>query len=139
MTTVKCETPSCNKPGKMKCPTCLKLGIESFFCDQACFRSYWKNHKIIHILAAGEDKSSDSAGVVNLYPNYSYSGKLRPWPQTPKRPVPATIRRPDYADHPEGRSACEEKMRGEGKEGGSMHLSCITTIDCRQHSDQDKL
>lgn len=110
MSAVKCETVNCNKPAKMKCPTCLKIGIESFFCDQACFKSSWKNHRIIHILATGEDKKS---GVVNLYPNYTYSGKLRPWPQTPKRPVPESIKRPDYANHPEGRSLSEEKMRGE--------------------------
>lgn len=112
MSAVKCETPSCDKLGKMKCPTCLKIGIESNFCGQECFKSFWKQHKIIHLLATGtgEDKNS---GIVNLYPNYNYSGKLRPWPQTPKRAVPATIRRPDYADDKEGRSKCEEKMRGE--------------------------
>lgn len=109
MSTVKCETPSCNKPAKMKCPTCLKIGIESFFCGQECFKGYWKSHKILHVLATGEDKNS---GVINLYPNYNYSGKLRPWPQTPKRPVPASIKLTDYADHPEGRSLSEEKMRG---------------------------
>lgn len=50
---------------------------------------------------------------MNLYPSYVYSGNLRPYPQTPKRAVPANIERPDYADHPEGRSISEEKMRGE--------------------------
>ena len=47
-----------------------------------------------------------------MYPSYVYSGDLRPYPQTPKRPLPATIVKPDYADHPEGRSMSEEKMRG---------------------------
>jgi methionyl aminopeptidase len=61
--------------------------------------------------SAGEDKNQNS-GIVNLYPNYNYSGKLRPWPQTPKRSVPDSIRRPDYANHAEGRSLSEEKMRG---------------------------
>lgn len=109
MSALKCETPTCNKPGKMKCPTCLKIGIESLFCGQECFKGYWKSHKILHVLATGEDKNS---GIINLYPNYNYSGKLRPWPQTPKRPVPASIQLPDYANNPEGRSLSEEKMRG---------------------------
>ena len=120
MSTVKCETPSCNKPGKMKCPTCLKIGIESFFCDQECFKSYWKSHKILHVLATGENKNS---GVINLYPNYNYSGKLRPWPQTPKRPVPASIKPPDYANHSDGKSLSEEKMRGKKY---AAHHNCIT-------------
>lgn len=72
---------------------------------------------------AGEDKNT--SGIVNLYPNYSYSGKLRPWPQTPKRPVPATIRRPDYADHVEGRSLSEEKMRG-----NIVKCSLLCNINC---------
>ena len=42
---------------------------------------------------------------------FNFTGTLRPFKITPKRPVPATIKRPDYADHPEGRSACEEKDR----------------------------
>lgn len=117
MTTVTCETPNCNNPAKMKCPTCLKIGIESFFCGQDCFKSNWKSHKILHVLATGENKNS---GVVNLYPNYNYSGKLRPWPQTPKRPVPDSIQRTDYADHPEGRSLSEEKMRGASKRQSSL-------------------
>lgn len=66
---------------------------------------------ILKSFLAGEDKNTE--GIVNLYPNYNYSGKLRPWPQTPKRPVPDAIERPDYASHAEGRSLCEEKMRGE--------------------------
>lgn len=69
----------------------------------------WKQHKVLHALAGGEQEKN---GIVNIYPNYNYSGNLRPWPQTPKRTCPPSIQRPDYADHPEGRSACEEKMRG---------------------------
>lgn len=123
MESVKCETPSCNKPAKMKCPTCLKIGIESFFCGQDCFKGYWKSHKILHVLATGEDKNS---GIINLYPNYNYSGKLRPWPQTPKRSVPESIQRTDYANHPEGKSLSEEKMRGEFTCQLAVQQNCIT-------------
>lgn len=37
---------------------------------------------------------------------------MRPFPLTPKREVPLSILRPDYADHPKGRSACEETLKG---------------------------
>lgn len=37
---------------------------------------------------------------------------MRPYPQTPTRTVPEHIGRPDYADHPSGRSLSEESFRG---------------------------
>lgn len=80
---------------------------------------------IFAFFLAGEDKNTE--GIVNLYPNYNYSGKLRPWPQTPKRPVPDAIERPDYASHPEGRSLCEEKMRGETSLNALLY-NCITKL-----------
>lgn len=49
----KCETADCNNPASLQCPTCLKMGIQgSYFCSQDCFKSYWKSHKIIHMLAS---------------------------------------------------------------------------------------
>lgn len=37
-----CQSPGCDKPAKLQCPTCLKLKIEgSFFCSQECFKSNW--------------------------------------------------------------------------------------------------
>ena len=39
---------------------------------------------------------------------YSFSGSLRPTLLSPRRQVPATIRRPDYADHPAGVSDTEQ-------------------------------
>lgn len=38
MSTVKCENPECSQLAKMKCPTCVKMGIDSFFCGQQCFK-----------------------------------------------------------------------------------------------------
>lgn len=114
----------------------------SFFCGQECFKGYWKTHKIIHALASKQTLHSDillvngnqlicglyfiisflAAGtgtnannVVNEhnpYPYFKYTGKLRPYPQTPIRKVPENIARPDYADHPQGRSVSEESFRG---------------------------
>lgn len=34
---VSCINPS----GTLQCPTCLKLGKESFFCSQDCFKNSW--------------------------------------------------------------------------------------------------
>lgn len=53
-----------------------------------------------------------AGGQYNPWPNYQFSGKLRPYPQTPMREVPTNIPRPDYADHPKGRSLSEESFRG---------------------------
>lgn len=41
-----------------------------------------------------------------------YSGQLRPYPQSAKRTVPASIGRPDYADHPQGYPLSEKALKG---------------------------
>lgn len=46
------------------------------------------------------------------WPYYNFSGRLRPFPLTEKRDVPPAIMRPDYADHPNGVSKCEEDIKG---------------------------
>lgn len=52
-------------------------------------------HKHVHQLAA--PKTADA--VFNPFPNFRYSGDLRPhYPLSPKRVVPEHITRPDYAD-----------------------------------------
>ncbi|KAI1295587.1 Methionine aminopeptidase 1 [Halotydeus destructor] len=100
-----CLTPGCGKPAKLQCPSCIKLGIKgSFFCSQECFKKTWPTHKAIHRI--------DGDAVHNPWPGFSFTGSLRPYPLTPKRDVPAAIVRPDYADHPEGVSMCEENTRG---------------------------
>lgn len=68
-------------------------------------RKLQSNH--LPLLAAAGNK-----GGYNPWPNYTYTGKLRPFPVSQKRPVPAHIPRPDYADHPKGRALSEEAMRG---------------------------
>nr|XP_036213465.1 methionine aminopeptidase 1 isoform X2 [Bactrocera oleae] len=111
----KCETLGCGKEATLQCPTCLKLGIPgSFFCSQVCFKGFWKEHKVIHALAegAGKPKVDNTEAGYNPWPHYRFTGKLRPYPHTPKRNAPENIERPDYADHPSGRAASEEAMRG---------------------------
>ena len=44
-----CAVPDCTKPALMQCPTCLKLELEAtYFCDQDCFKAFWKFHKLCH-------------------------------------------------------------------------------------------
>lgn len=77
------------------------------------------------------------SGAYNPWPFYTFTGQLRPWPQTPKRPVPEAIERPDYADHPAGRSLSEEKMRGnttikvlDDEEIEAMRVACKLGREC---------
>ncbi|KAK7870712.1 hypothetical protein R5R35_009865 [Gryllus longicercus] len=106
-----CETPGCGAKAKLQCPTCLKLGIQgSYFCSQDCFRGNWKAHKVLHKLAQGV--GVDEKEGYDPWPNYRFTGKLRPFPQGPKRTVPAHIARPDYAEHPDGIPLSEQAVKG---------------------------
>lgn len=76
---------------------------------------YLCTYNIFFSFIEGENaqvNSDKKNGNYNPWPHYTYSGKLRPFMQTPKRDVPASIGRPDYADHPSGRSLSEEECRG---------------------------
>ncbi|KIJ69432.1 hypothetical protein HYDPIDRAFT_80706 [Hydnomerulius pinastri MD-312] len=110
---VLCQSTNCphgNPPSRLECPTCNKLGIRgSFFCGQECFKSGWKTHKIVHDLARAPAKD----GTFNPFPNYDYSGTLRPlYPLSPKREVPAHIPRPDYALRDDGVPISEMRTLG---------------------------
>jgi len=93
----------------MQCPTCKKLGLESFFCDQDCFKKNWNTHKIDHI-PGGQEASWEV--LRPEFSSYTFTGDLRPGKISPKREVPPHIKRPDYADDPKGISACEQANRG---------------------------
>lgn len=67
---------------------------------------------LIDYLLEGESRTKSSSGEYNPWPSYHYSGKLRPYPTIPKRDVPRSIGRPDYADHPEGLPLSEQAVRG---------------------------
>ncbi|KAF7997583.1 hypothetical protein HCN44_006154 [Aphidius gifuensis] len=106
-----CETPGCNVAATLQCPTCLKIGIQgSYFCSQTCFKGNWKSHKVIHEIAKSNKRGISDE--YNPWPSYHYTGKLRPYPAVPKRDVPRSIMRPDYADHPEGVPLSEQEVRG---------------------------
>ncbi|CAJ0601599.1 unnamed protein product [Cylicocyclus nassatus] len=99
----RCEGFQCDKPAKLRCPTCIKLGLkDSYFCDQTCFKANWAVHKNQH---------TDPNAPYNPWPNYHFTGPLRPAKLTPKRTVPQSIARPDYAFHPEGVSFEERQAK----------------------------
>ncbi|KAL3898568.1 MAG: hypothetical protein SGCHY_002656 [Lobulomycetales sp.] len=90
----------CSKASTLQCPTCLKQGLsDAFFCSQDCFKGAWTTHKLVH-----------KKKTFNPWPNYPYTGTLRPvYPLSPKRTVPESIVRPDYAD--DGFPYSEQKVR----------------------------
>jgi hypothetical protein len=47
----KCNKKGCDKDSKLRCPDCKKLRIkdESYFCGKECFKSYWNEHKQLHV------------------------------------------------------------------------------------------
>jgi methionyl aminopeptidase len=107
-----CTNPTCGKPAKMACPTCLKLGIPpSRFCDQDCFKSYWNEHKSLH----NEVKKSrtavkvDPSTMPSEFTGFQFTGPLRPYQKTPRRTVPDHIQKPDYAVHPMGFPLSEQE------------------------------
>jgi methionyl aminopeptidase len=94
----------CSSPSKLKCPTCIKLGLnDSFYCSQGCFASDWNKHKVCHV----------SNEQHNPFPNFSFTGPLRPvYPLSPTRIVPEAIMRPDYANDPDGYPRSEMAIKG---------------------------
>ncbi|KAK2749920.1 Methionine aminopeptidase 1 [Myotisia sp. PD_48] len=102
MDTKECAGASCSNPaGSLRCPTCLKIGIESYFCSQDCFKSSWGEHKAIH-------KTTE---FHNPFPTFPFTGSLRPvYPLSPRNPVPESILHPDYAS--DGIPRSERKFIG---------------------------
>ncbi|KAL2038378.1 hypothetical protein N7G274_009029 [Stereocaulon virgatum] len=79
-----------DEAGSLQCPTCLKIGKESSFCSQDCFKRSWPEHKAIH--------KSTSTALYNPFPTFPFTGPLRPiYPLSPRRPVPESIPHPNYA------------------------------------------
>lgn len=101
-----CDGSGCHAEAKLKCPKCINLSLDSSFCSQACFKSNWNEHKLLHF-----DHTTKQADQYNPWPGYAFSGDLRPYPRTGPRKVPDSIKRPDYADHPEGRALSEESIK----------------------------
>ncbi|CAN3356067.1 methionine aminopeptidase 1 [Diutina catenulata] len=88
-----CSSPKCGKTtdSTLKCPVCLKAGIDSVFCNQQCFRGAWAIHKGIH-------PADNGAETYNPFTSYQFTGELRPvYPLSQRREVPESMAKPDYA------------------------------------------
>eukprot|EP00744_Colponema_vietnamica_P013542 GILI01018972.1.p1 GENE.GILI01018972.1~~GILI01018972.1.p1 ORF type:complete len:173 (-),score=39.21 GILI01018972.1:109-582(-) len=121
-----CSTEGCSNPASLQCPTCVKLGIAgSFFCSQDCFKSSWGVHKNVHktsaatagassssAAAAGSAQAEDDSAHLKLFETFTFTGSLRPARYGPRRTVPDSIPKPDYATHPKGVSRAEESTKG---------------------------
>ncbi|KAI0403333.1 methionine aminopeptidase 1 [Xylaria palmicola] len=94
----KCLGANCaNMAGTLQCPTCRKLGKESFFCSQDCFKKNWTQHRVLHERKREDLQTQD--GGYNPFPAYTFTGSVRPvYPLSPKRAVPLRIQRPGWAD-----------------------------------------
>ena len=132
----ECASPGCTKvvDKPLACPTCIKLGMPpTYFCSQECFKANWKQHKGIHKLAeqiiaaqgGGGHRKTPPDGVTcpldapedvkQALPSwasaYAFTGSLRPTMLSPRRVMPPSIRRPDYADDLQGISMSEQRDR----------------------------
>jgi methionyl aminopeptidase len=113
---VKCSTDGCDAKAGMRCPTCIKLNIDkgSYFCNQECFKANWDSHKKLHKLAklAMERTTSVLAESTKMtYAGFEFTGPMRPYKQSPRRPIPPHIVQPDYGLHPAGRPDSEIEGR----------------------------
>jgi len=127
---ITCASPGCTKTisSRLMCPKCIKLGLPaSYFCNQSCFRMNYKSHSLIHREHKKNRKNHTtslykSSDGISCYPkedkniclslpnwaiNFRFTGDLRPTLLSPKRTIPLSVRRPDYADHVSGQSISE--------------------------------
>ena len=100
---LKCE--QCGKDGaSLQCPTCKKLGLPpAIYCEQACFKAAWAEHKKVHSLP-GLKSMSDMERAL-----FTFTGDVRPGLISPPRSVPPAVPRPDYIGRPGGTSQLEEQ------------------------------
>mmetsp|Transcript_7098 Transcript_7098/g.16056 ORF Transcript_7098/g.16056 Transcript_7098/m.16056 type:complete len:80 (-) Transcript_7098:1467-1706(-) len=50
---VTCSSPGCSNEvtKNLACPNCKKLGLNSLFCTQQCFKKNYAAHKQVHVIA----------------------------------------------------------------------------------------
>ncbi|KAF2022255.1 methionine aminopeptidase 1 [Aaosphaeria arxii CBS 175.79] len=110
-----------NEASSLQCPNCQKIGKESFFCSQDCFKRNWAEHKKLHKSQSSilqnfftpkvVSHPDPATGHFNPFPQFSFTGSLRPvYPLSPRREVPASIQHPDYAE--KGIPYSEQKIIG---------------------------
>lgn len=107
----KCLGKDCpNDASTLQCPTCQKLGKESYFCSQDCFKKNWGEHKALHKSQTSSNplrnifppkvisEPDPATGHYNPFPTFSFTGPLRPvYPLSQRREVSDKIKKPDYA------------------------------------------
>eukprot|EP01127_Copromyxa_protea_P006957 TRINITY_DN16890_c0_g1_i1.p1 TRINITY_DN16890_c0_g1~~TRINITY_DN16890_c0_g1_i1.p1 ORF type:complete len:373 (+),score=81.64 TRINITY_DN16890_c0_g1_i1:66-1121(+) len=92
----------------MQCPSCQKLGLKSYFCNQDCFKKNWATHRQEHVVP----QEASWEVLRPEFSSYTFTGSLRPGKISPTRVVPPHIKRPDYADDEDGISPSEQANRG---------------------------
>ncbi|ANB11573.1 Map1p [Sugiyamaella lignohabitans] len=122
---IRCAGADCGKDAaSLKCPTCLKAGVDSYFCDQTCFKRNWGVHKAIHPKKAGDTGATGTAiggteDSYNPFPESVYTGKLRAcYPLSPRRPVKDSVVLPDYSG--------DGQPRAEQSVGRNTHIQINT-------------
>jgi len=119
---------------KLACPKCMQMSLTpTYFCTQDCFKANYAAHNKIHKIAkqvmqakaarALEQRRASSDGITcdpnddietrlslpSWASDYHFTGSLRPALLSHKRAIPASIRRPDYADESAGISYSEQR------------------------------
>ncbi|KAK9918843.1 hypothetical protein WJX75_007458 [Coccomyxa subellipsoidea] len=106
----------CQKTAELQCPKCLELGLPkepSAFCSQECFKMAWAEHKHAHkpgphtwayVTQRGRGRSF-------TLPSFAWSGPLRPERVSPRREVPGSVPRPDYAETGQPFSEIESRQQ----------------------------
>ncbi|EZG46956.1 methionine aminopeptidase [Gregarina niphandrodes] len=123
--TVVCSGCEIETESRLKCPKCVKLGRQEYFCGQECFTKQYKTHSELCHKAPAPTMGAESLKVykeddmqtwvndARLRPfvalGCDFPGSLRPWPTTPMNVVPEHIPRPDYVET--GESRLEERSR----------------------------
>ncbi|GAA5918200.1 hypothetical protein JCM6882_005148 [Rhodosporidiobolus microsporus] len=112
----------CGRPAdrKLTCPKCQAKGIDDAqFCSSECFRTnYQAHHQKFHVkvdssgyvFPEGTHDPFHTPTALRQFPGFTYTGPLRAvYPDTavPRREIPASIKKPDYATNAEGVSYSE--------------------------------
>ncbi|KAK9832038.1 hypothetical protein WJX81_000819 [Elliptochloris bilobata] len=106
----------CGKPAKLQCPKCLEMQLPkqpSVFCSQDCFKQAWPEHRRVHKPGPDSWLFCTKRGQARsaTMPYFKWTGPLRPTTISPRRPVPAGIPLPDYAETANPTSELENKQQ----------------------------
>lgn len=124
----------------------------TYFCSQDCFRTNYASHNKIHKVAkqvmeakkaaanahrktppdgitCGESEDMETKMSLPLWAeHYDFTGDLRPALLSPKRQLPSSIPRPDYANDIQGISMSEQRDRATNK---AIRIYGPNELDCK--------